>query len=106
MTTLKDQVLAVGDTVGTVAPGTLSVTGTLTPDQQYRLLSAPTQADVTLRGGPAPFTCTGLRVGPPPTGTGGDAGTPETVDPTTGQPVATSGTVTCAVPPGVTAFAG
>jgi hypothetical protein len=106
MTTLKDQVVAVGDTIGTVAPGTLSVTGTLTPDQQYRLVSAPTQADVTLRGGPAPFTCTGLRVGPPPTGSGDGAASTETVDPATGQPVASSGTVTCAVPAGVTAFAG
>ncbi|GAA2719463.1 efflux RND transporter periplasmic adaptor subunit [Cellulomonas aerilata] len=105
MTTLRDQVLAVGDTIGTVAPGTLSVTGTLTPDQQYRLVSAPAQADVTLRGGPAPFTCTGLRVGPPPTATGG-ADAPETVDPVTGQPVTTSGTVSCAVPPGITAFPG
>jgi hypothetical protein len=105
MTTLKDQVLSVGDTVGTVAPGTLSVTGTLTPDQQYRLVSAPAQAEVTLRGGPAPFTCTGLRVGPPPADTGGDT-TGAAVDPVTGQPVTTSGSVTCAVPAGITAFAG
>ena len=108
-TTLKDQVVVVGDTVGSVAPGTLSVTGTLTPDQQYRLLTPPTEAEVTLRGGPAPFTCTGLRIGPPPTGSGGaDGGTdsPGTIDPTTGLPVTTSGSVSCAVPPGVTAFAG
>ena len=105
MTTLKDQVVAVGDTVGSVSPGTLSITGTLTPEQQYRLLTAPTEAEVTLRGGPAPFVCTGLRIGPPPTGT--DAGDgPGAVDPNTGQPLVTSGTVTCAVPPGVTAFPG
>ena len=102
-TTLKGQVVAVGDTVGSVSPGTLSVTGTLTPEQQYRLLTAPTEAEVTLRGGPAPFTCTGLKIGPPPTGT--DAGD-GAVDPNTGQPLVTSGTVTCAVPPGVTAFPG
>ncbi|WP_315097997.1 secretion protein HlyD [uncultured Cellulomonas sp.] len=95
--TLKDQVLSVGDEVGKVAPGTLSVTGTLTPDQQYRLVGAPTQASVTLNGGPAPFGCTGLRVGAAPaTGTGPDGGdTPST-----------SGTVTCAIPAGVTAFPG
>ena len=39
--TLKDQVVSVGDEVGKVAPGTLSVTGTLTPDQQYRLVGRP-----------------------------------------------------------------
>lgn len=60
---LKDQVVSVGDAVGTVAPGTLSVQGTLTPDQQYRLIGAPGEATVTLKGGPAPFTCTGLRIG-------------------------------------------
>ena len=37
------------------------------PDQQYRLVGAPTQAAVTLTGGPAPFDCTGLRVGAAPT---------------------------------------
>ena len=92
--TLKDQVVSVGDEVGKVAPGTLSVTGTLTPDQQYRLVGAPSQATVTLNGGPAPFDCTGLKVGAAPTtGTDPDS-TPS------------SGTVTCAIPAGVTAFPG
>ncbi len=110
LTALKDQVVEVGDSIGSVAPGTLSVTGTLTPDQQYRLLTVPTQAEVTLKGGPAPFTCTGLRIGPAPTGDGADTTGPGagtgTVDPATGQPVSASGTVSCAVPPGITAFAG
>lgn len=94
--TLKDQVVAVGETVGTVAPGTLSVSGTLTPDQQYRLLDAPAEGTVTLKGGPAPFTCTGLSIGaaaPTPNGTAGGEPSP-------------SGAVTCAIPAGVTAFAG
>ncbi|WP_421743671.1 secretion protein HlyD [Cellulomonas sp.] len=95
--TLKDQVVSVGDEVGKVAPGTLSVTGTLTPDQQYRLVGAPTQAAVKLNGGPAPFDCTGLRVGAAPsTGT----------EPDTTVAASTSGTVTCAIPAGVTAFPG
>ena len=102
LTALVQQVVSVGDTIGSVSPGTLSVTGTLTPDQQYRLLTAPTEAEVTLTGGPAPFVCTGLRIGPPPTADGGG----DAVDPTTGQPVAASGTVTCAIPAGVTAFPG
>lgn len=104
LTALKDQLVSVGDAIGSVAPGTLSVTGTLTPDQQYRLLAAPTEAEVTLKGGPAPFTCTGLRVGAAPQGEGTDPGA---VDPSTGAPVeSASGVVTCAVPAGVTAFAG
>ncbi|WP_456845233.1 efflux RND transporter periplasmic adaptor subunit [Cellulomonas sp. P5_C6] len=98
MPTLKDQVVSVGDEVGKVAPGTLSVTGTLTPDQQYRLVGAPTQASVTLNGGPAPFDCTGLRVG---------AAAATGSDPTgDGSTPASSGTVTCAIPAGVTAFPG
>lgn len=95
--TLKDQVVSVGDEVGKVAPGTLSVTGTLTPDQQYRLVGAPTQAAVTLTGGPAPFECTGLRVGAAPT-----SETQQVSDGTTPS----SGSVTCAIPAGVTAFPG
>jgi hypothetical protein len=96
--TLVGQVVSVGDEVAKVAPGTLSVTGTLTPEQQYRLVGAPTEATVTLKGGPAPFTCTGLRLGPA-TGTPGDGAA--------GDPASTaSGTVTCAVPTGVVAFAG
>jgi len=95
--TLKDQIVSVGDEVAHVAPGTLSVTGTLTADQQYRLVGAPAEATVTLKGGPAPFTCSGLRMGAAPVaGTGSDGS-----DATT-----TSGTVSCAIPPGVTAFAG
>ncbi len=53
--TLKDQVVSVGVVVATVSPGTMSVSGRLTPDQQYRLLGAPTDAEVTLKGGPAPW---------------------------------------------------
>jgi len=98
MPTLKDQEVSVGDQVATVAPGTLSVSGTLTPDQQYRLVGAPSQASVTLNGGPAPFDCTGLHVGAAPT-----TGTATTDGATATD---TSGTVTCAIPAGVTAFPG
>ncbi len=105
LTALEDQVVSVGDPIGSVSPGTLSITGTLTPDQQYRLLSPPTEAEVTLQGGPAPFVCTGLRIGPPPSGSGDSLDSGE-IDPATGQPVTASGSVSCAVPAGVTAFAG
>lgn len=95
--TLEDQLVSVGDQIATVAPGTLSLNGTLTPDQQYRLIGAPTEATATLKGGPAPFTCTGLTIG---------AAAPTGSDPATAGQSAASGQVTCAVPPGVTAFAG
>jgi len=97
--TLKDQVVAVGDTVGQVSPGTLSVSGTLTPDQQYRLVGAPGEAQVTLKGGPAPFTCTNLRIGASAPTSAAPGSEPEGTS-------TTSGTVTCALPGDVTAFPG
>jgi len=100
--TLKDQVVAVGEEIGTVSPGTLSVSGTLSADQQYRLIGAPSAATVTLNGGPAPFDCTGLTIG----ATAGTSQQPPdpNADPT--STTSSSGTVTCAVPAGVTAFPG
>lgn len=98
---LKGQLVSIGDGVGTVAPGTLSVTGTLSPDQRYRLITVPTEAEVTLHGGPAPFVCTGLRLGAAAGAAPVDPAAPEE-----GAGATTSGAVTCAVPPGVTAFAG
>ncbi|PVU82299.1 secretion protein HlyD [Cellulomonas sp. WB94] len=103
--TLKDQVVSVGDVVATVSPGTMSVSGTLTPDQQYRLLGAPADAKVSLKGGPAPFTCTNLRIGAaaPTTGTTDSTQVADTGT-STAQPA--SGVVTCAIPAGVIAFPG
>src|SRR5690606_18552666 len=38
------------------------VLGTIEPVQLYRLINAPTDASLSIAGGPAPFTCTGLTV--------------------------------------------
>jgi hypothetical protein len=97
LTVLKDQLVSVGDAIGSISPGTLSVTGTLTPDQQYRLISAPTEAEVALKGGPAPFVCTNLRIG-------AAAGSPDPPIEDAGQQA--SGTVTCSIPAEVIAFPG
>jgi hypothetical protein len=94
---LVDQQVSVGDVVAKVSPGSLSVQGQLTADQQYRLVGAAGDAQVTLKGGPAPFTCTGLSVGAAP------AASDPAADPS--APAAT-GTVRCAVPGDVTAFTG
>ena len=103
VTVLKDQAVTVGETIGTVSPGTLSVSGTLTADQQYRLVGATGKAQVTLKGGPAPFTCTGLTIGEAPgaAGPGGEDG----ASPTEGVEAAT-GAVHCAIPPKIKAFSG
>jgi multidrug efflux pump subunit AcrA (membrane-fusion protein) len=102
VTVLKDQAVTVGETIGTVNPGTLSVSGTLTADQQYRLVGATGTAKVTLKGGPAPFTCTGLTIGEAPAGAGTAGGEGEMVE----MPEAATGAVRCAIPPTVKAFSG
>lgn len=92
-TALVGQQFAVGDDVGKVAPPTFSVTGSIAPEQQYRLLNQPTEAQVTITGGPAPFTCTGLTISAPVAGAEGSQG-------------AASPTVRCAVPADVKVFPG
>ncbi|MEZ0164603.1 hypothetical protein AB2L27_07480 [Kineococcus sp. LSe6-4] len=109
---LAGQDVTVGQAVATVSPGTLTVSAPLTQAQQYRLLTPPTSAQVTVPGGPGTFECTGLRTGTPPAGGesgsgGGGGGT----DPYTGMPAdpssaMTGANVTCAVPDGVQVFAG
>ncbi len=101
LTVIHGQSVAVGDSTGQVAPPSFSVSGALSPEQQYRLLSKPTEASVAITNGPAPFTCTGLTITTPLAGeaAGGDSGT--------GGQTGTSGTtVTCAIPAEVTVFSG
>ncbi|MEV7605178.1 biotin/lipoyl-binding protein [Paenarthrobacter sp. NPDC089322] len=58
LTTLIDQEVSVGETVGRIDPGTYTVAGPVNAAQQYRLLGKPGPADIALVGGPAPFQCT------------------------------------------------
>ncbi len=102
---LVDQVVAVGDKVGSISPGTLSVTAPLTQADQFRLLAPPATAEVTVQGGPAPFTCTGLTLGAAPAEGASD---PADGDMGGAPGGATAGgtTARCAVPAGVAVFAG
>jgi len=101
---LVDQIVAVGDRVGTISPGTLSVTATLSQAEQFRLLSPPSSAEVEVQGGPAPFSCGSLVLGaaaPAP------ADEPDTGAPTDPAAPASGGTTArCAVPAGTAVFAG
>lgn len=96
---IVDQQVSVGEAVAQVAPASFHVSGSLAPEQQYRLLNQPTEAQVAIIGGPAPFTCTGLTIttaleGSSGDGAGGVGGT-------------TGGTsISCAVPSDVRVFAG
>ncbi|BDZ47597.1 efflux RND transporter periplasmic adaptor subunit [Naasia aerilata] len=97
LTVLSGQAVAVGDQAGAVAPPSFSVSGPLSPEQQYRLLDRPTEATVTIAGGPAPFQCTGFTITAPLPG--------ET--PAEGEAAPPAGaTVRCAVPSSVTVFSG
>ncbi len=100
---LVDQIVAVGDKVGAVSPGTLSITAPLTQADQFRLLAPPATAEVEVQGGPAPFTCTGLVLGAP-----SPAGEDPAADGSVPGPPAGGGgtTARCAVPAGVAVFAG
>jgi membrane fusion protein, multidrug efflux system len=104
---LVDQIVAVGDAAGSISPGTLSITATLTQAQQFRLLSPPGTAEVDVQGGPAPFTCTGLVLGAAPAGS--DPGGEPAGDPAMGPggaPATGGTTARCSVPSGTTVFAG
>ncbi len=91
-TALEGQTFSVGDDVGKVQPATFNVSGTIAPEQQYRLLNKPKDAQVTITGGPAPFTCGGLTISSS-AGTGDQGSTSTT-------------TVRCSVPTDVTVFPG
>lgn len=108
---IEGQAVTIGEVTGQVAPPTFSVSGTLEPAQQYRLVNQPTEASVAISGGPAPFVCTGLRIVTPlpgSTGTdggGGSGGSSGTAGGGTGGG-GSSTTVTCPVPNGQVVFSG
>jgi multidrug efflux pump subunit AcrA (membrane-fusion protein) len=95
---LVGQVVGIGDVVGQVAPQSFNVTATIAPEQLYRLTEQPTEAQVAVQGGPAPFTCVGLTIITPLPGSGGDG--------TGGEGEASGTTVRCRVPAEVRVFPG
>jgi macrolide-specific efflux system membrane fusion protein len=94
---LVGQVVGIGDVIGQVAPQSFNVTATIAPEQLYRLTEQPKEAQVTVQGGPAPFTCTSLTILTPLPGSGGEG---------TGEGEGTGTTVRCAVPGDVRVFPG
>jgi multidrug efflux pump subunit AcrA (membrane-fusion protein) len=99
---VKGQLVEIGDPVASVAPPSFSVTGTIAPEEQYRLQERPTEAAVEVVGGPGSFTCTGLTISVPLAGSAPEGGE-ELAD---GGGRSTGATVRCAVPGDVTVFAG
>lgn len=95
---LVGQVVGIGDVVGQIAPSTFNVTATIAPEQLYRLTEQPKEAQVTVQGGPAPFTCGKLKIITPLSGAdGGGTGT---------EGEGSGTTVRCTVPGDVRVFPG
>lgn len=82
---VKGQTTTVGTELVTLTPARYHLLATVEPVQLYRLVNAPAEASVTITGGPAPFTCTGVRVRVTEDGTA---------------------SVSCAIPADQTVFAG
>lgn len=59
---VKGQSTSVGTETYKLTPARYHLLATVEPVQLYRLVNAPTEATVTVTGGPAPFACTGVRV--------------------------------------------
>ncbi|MGO2541748.1 MAG: hypothetical protein ACTH8J_11420 [Specibacter sp.] len=111
LTVLLNQETSVGDNAGTVAPGTFSITGSLTTAQQFRLMGKPTTATGTITNGPAPFDCQNVQLSN--SNAAADPAAGAQTEPGMGLeavPGATaetgSGQVSCAVPADVAVFPG
>ncbi|MET4639685.1 HlyD family efflux transporter periplasmic adaptor subunit [Mycetocola sp. 2940] len=98
VSSLVGQVVAVGDSVAKVAPTTFSVSGPIKPEDQYRLVEQPNEAQVEALGGPGTFSCSALTISRPLAGA--EASAPDGTAPATGA------VVRCAVPADVRVFAG
>ncbi|MDK1359453.1 hypothetical protein QNO00_04130 [Arthrobacter sp. zg-Y1219] len=108
LSVLPKQQLSVGADVATVDPGTFSVSGTLTSDQQFRILGRANTAMVTVNGGPAPFPCSDVTMGRTPAAEPGISTQAQQAGP--GQPAEpeapAAGSVSCSIPADVPVFSG
>lgn len=99
MNALTGQQFAIGDTVATVQPPTFSAVAWLSPDQMYRIQNAPDTATITIKNGPAPFQCTGLKLETPKSNSSSEsAPTPPAAQASASTSGSSSVKATCAIP--------
>lgn len=99
-----NQQTTAGTVVAQIAPPGFYVTAAVQPLDRYRLIEAPTEAQVTVTGGPAPFTCLNLTVTTPLAGAGTGGEDSGTGDPGLGGTPGSGTTARCTVPAEVTVF--
>ena len=107
LSVLPKQQVSVGAEVASLDPGTFSVSGTLTSDQQFRILGRANTAMVTVNGGPAPFPCSDVTMGRTPAAETGISTQAQQAGP--GQPAPeapAAGSVSCSIPADVPVFSG
>lgn len=107
LSVLPKQQLSVGADVASLDPGTFSVSGTLTSDQQFRILGRANTALVTVNGGPAPFPCSDVTMGKTPAAEAGISTQAQQAGPGQPAPVApAAGSVSCSIPADIPVFSG
>lgn len=62
LTLLLNHETSVGENAGTIAPGTISIPGSLTTAQQLRSMGKPTTVTGTVTNGPAPSGCQNVQI--------------------------------------------
>lgn len=109
---LNDEITK-GSALATVQPQNFKAVGTISPLDRYRLMDGTLEAEITIDGGPEPFTCKGLNVGDVAMDTVDSASPDQDSDPwanqmsAEGQPENASGSeISCDVPKGIVVFDG
>ncbi len=112
-TPLPKMQVGVGDEIGEVGPGTFTAVANISADLQFRMLDQPSQATVSIAGGPAPFDCGKIEIGAVEGDQAPDAAQPDPMyaddpyaPPAEGGNSPVTGQLRCAVPEDQKVFAG
>ncbi len=112
-TPLPKMQVGVGDEIGEIGPGTFTAVANISANLQFRMLDQPSQATVSIAGGPAPFDCGKIEIGAVESDQSRSAPQPEPLNaddpyapPADGGNSPITGQLRCAVPDDQKVFAG